>query len=679
MRLAQSIADGAKGSAVTHKFETGIENTKKLDIDHRAQSRWYRAAIYAILLLSAAVYLPSIDGLALWDDRALIGAYRSLGQCVETPFLQHYFRPLVSITFFLEWRVWGRDAFFCHQDNLLIHVATTGALVGLLRALFVNRWVAALGGLLFAVQPAQVCTVAWIGGRTDSLCTLWLTLFLWTLMLSARARGGRGCLWTALSVLLFELALLTKEQALAVLPLAPTVYLWLGANQEPRRMETSGSAVGAAAVRSLPLLAAGIVFVALWLLHYPDPRAPQRVPAVDQALLAGHAAAYYGLLFLAPAPRWLHTLTLAHLENLGWWPAAAGYTLLAALVFLLVRWRKTSPSSAILLLYALLAYVPVSNLVPMPSLYAAPYRVGILGPAIAALMAAGIFRIAALRPRAAPWFGTVATVCATGAFTIWCASLTLADNAYWTSQQTLFGVFHRDDPGNIPTTCQYSRELVAANRSPEAVAILEKMLDGLFGNRAWVEPQSAAVELRINPDLQRKLRLQYGSSDPISRRLGGVLGDLANARWGAGNRQGAGAALRSAFAIDRANPYVNLIAARIAYARRDYRSALAAMRISLAGQSERYESHAMMLETLLALKYLREAETECEACIELEPWRAAAYRQLASVRCALGDHTGAEQALHQALRDSEGDHIEERRALAEMRRLVAAGATVNPR
>ena len=203
-----------------------------------AGNRWYRIAVYAILLLSAAVYLPSIDGLALWDDRSLIGAYRTLRQCIDTPFLQHYFRPLVSITFFLEWRAWGRDAFYCHLDNILIHTATTGALIGLLRTLFPNRSsgvptqvrpntvIPLLGGLLFAVQPAQISTVAWIGGRTDSLCTLFLTLFLWTLVLSAKTCGARGWSWTALSAILFGLALLTKEQALAVLPLVPAVYIW---------------------------------------------------------------------------------------------------------------------------------------------------------------------------------------------------------------------------------------------------------------------------------------------------------------------------------------------------------------------------------------------------------------------------------------------------------------------
>ena len=62
---------------------------------------------------------------------------------------------------------------------------------------------------------------------------------------------------------------------------------------------------------------------------------------------------------------------------------------------------------------------------------------------------------------------------------------------------------------------------------------------------------------------------------------------------------------------------------------------------------------------------------ECEACIEMEPWRPAGYRQLAFVRMAKGDRTGAEKALLRSLTDAEGDHIEERRALTEIHNQIA--------
>ena len=87
-----------------------------------------------------------------------------------------------------------------------------------------------------------------------------------------------------------------------MLPLVPTVYSLVGTySQHSREFPPAGRQTAAAFVHSLPFLAVGLCFLALWLSHYPDPRVPQSVPAADQAMLAGHGAAYYGVLFVAPA------------------------------------------------------------------------------------------------------------------------------------------------------------------------------------------------------------------------------------------------------------------------------------------------------------------------------------------------------------------------------------------
>jgi hypothetical protein len=135
-------------------------------------TRW-RLACLAIVVVSGLLYLPVLSGLAIWDDHSLIagsgiGGGKSLIDCFTEPFLKHYFRPLVSISFFLDHRLWGTGTFFYHQTNILIHVLTTAFLLGLLQTAFSNRRIALAGALVFALQPTQVSTVAWIGGRTDS-------------------------------------------------------------------------------------------------------------------------------------------------------------------------------------------------------------------------------------------------------------------------------------------------------------------------------------------------------------------------------------------------------------------------------------------------------------------------------------------------------------------------------
>ena len=77
----------------------------------------WRAAYLVTIILSALVYLPAMSGLLIWDDHALIGGYgigggKSLGACFSEPFLSHYFRPLVSVSFFID---------HAAQDRLVTH------------------------------------------------------------------------------------------------------------------------------------------------------------------------------------------------------------------------------------------------------------------------------------------------------------------------------------------------------------------------------------------------------------------------------------------------------------------------------------------------------------------------------------------------------------------------------
>src|SRR5262249_54399540 len=135
--------------------------------------RW-RFAWVGVCILSALIYLPVLNGPPIWDDHELlsgagIGNAHSIWQCFTRPFLFHYFRPLTSISFLFDHSIWGQITIGYHLTNVVIHVITTAVLVGLLLSVFRCRKIAILGGLLFALQPAQVSTTAWIGGRTDSL------------------------------------------------------------------------------------------------------------------------------------------------------------------------------------------------------------------------------------------------------------------------------------------------------------------------------------------------------------------------------------------------------------------------------------------------------------------------------------------------------------------------------
>src|SRR5437016_6837560 len=87
-------------------------------------SRIWQLAVVAVLMLAGAIYLPALTAGAAMDDWALIrgpgaGGAASALECFSHPFLDHYFRPLTALSFFIERRIFGIHLFFYHQTNLL--------------------------------------------------------------------------------------------------------------------------------------------------------------------------------------------------------------------------------------------------------------------------------------------------------------------------------------------------------------------------------------------------------------------------------------------------------------------------------------------------------------------------------------------------------------------------------
>ena len=129
------------------------------------------------------------------------------------------YRPIVLLTYALDYAAGGLDARVFHRTNTLIHgaVATLiypamlgfGAAVG-------AAWAAAL---LFAVHPLGAEPVNYISSRSESLAALFL---LCSFVLHTR---GRSRWVTALAVFCFGAALMCKASAIALLPLL-LVYAW---------------------------------------------------------------------------------------------------------------------------------------------------------------------------------------------------------------------------------------------------------------------------------------------------------------------------------------------------------------------------------------------------------------------------------------------------------------------
>jgi protein O-mannosyl-transferase len=191
-----------------------------------------RGPVLAVTIATVLAYARTLSFEFVWDDVLLVARSQRLREWSSLPTVlashfwsevhegSHYYRPLVSLSYFLDLHVWGLDPLGFHLTNLLAHLATALAVLVLARRLTGNLLAASIAGVAFALHPIHTESVTFISGRTDVLSTL---LFLLALLGYARWRDGGSPLTLAGSLGAFFLALTAKEVAVT-LPLI--LVLW---------------------------------------------------------------------------------------------------------------------------------------------------------------------------------------------------------------------------------------------------------------------------------------------------------------------------------------------------------------------------------------------------------------------------------------------------------------------
>ena len=173
----------------------------------------------------------------VWDDRILIQKNEanlstiSLAQAFLSDFWStetergqsNYYRPLVSLSYMLDYAVYGLNPAGYHATNIFIHTGCVVTLWYLLVLLGLSSGGAALAATLWAIHPSVAESVAWVSGRTDSLATLCMLLSVVVAIQGGQAKGSRSQ-WILYSLGFFGAGLLCKESAL-VTPLLTIVFL----------------------------------------------------------------------------------------------------------------------------------------------------------------------------------------------------------------------------------------------------------------------------------------------------------------------------------------------------------------------------------------------------------------------------------------------------------------------
>jgi hypothetical protein len=168
-------------------------------------------------LLGIALYAVSIGGTYIYDDlrlliddprvhdAALWGHFwtQSYNGSIDTPY-----RPLVSMTYAIQWAIHGDQPWAFHLVNVLLYGAVCALVAAFAQRLLQSSAAGFVAGFLFAAHPIHVEAVANIAGRPELMCAAGmfgaLLLYLRPLTI-ARASAIVGC---------FIFALLSKEQGM---------------------------------------------------------------------------------------------------------------------------------------------------------------------------------------------------------------------------------------------------------------------------------------------------------------------------------------------------------------------------------------------------------------------------------------------------------------------------------
>jgi tetratricopeptide (TPR) repeat protein len=195
--------------------------------------------VLAIVALTCVSYLPVLRAGFVWDDDLHVMhtpqqvSWRGLRDLWLRPGFQPQYYPLTHTSFWIEYHLWGTDGsghprpVGYHVVNVLLHAANAVLVWRVLRRLEFGP--AFIVGVLFAVHPVCVESVAWISERKNTLSTLFYLLAAMSYLRfdPPQEPGPVPRRWGmyALATVLFVCALLSKSVTCS-LPAALLLVIW---------------------------------------------------------------------------------------------------------------------------------------------------------------------------------------------------------------------------------------------------------------------------------------------------------------------------------------------------------------------------------------------------------------------------------------------------------------------
>lgn len=133
-----------------------------------------------------------------------------------------FIRPLPSLIFWLQYKLFGVEGSYSHLINIAFHAGNAYLLFWLLKKLRISAYAALISGFMFLIMPIAAEPVTWSAGRFDLMSTFFILLATGLYLISVRNKSKAryvGALFAAFA------AMLCKESSMILVILFAVIEL----------------------------------------------------------------------------------------------------------------------------------------------------------------------------------------------------------------------------------------------------------------------------------------------------------------------------------------------------------------------------------------------------------------------------------------------------------------------
>ena len=174
-----------------------------------------------ILIITALLYARTLqNGILSWDDMRHITYNKDIQTLsvdnIKKIFTSSYngmYHPSVTLSFALEYQLFGLNSAVYHATNLLFHIVNIVLVFFFVYRVSNQRLPALIAACLFGIHPMHVESIAWITERKD---VVYAFFYLLALIYYLRFINGNNKKYLWLTLLFFTFSLLSKSTAITL-------------------------------------------------------------------------------------------------------------------------------------------------------------------------------------------------------------------------------------------------------------------------------------------------------------------------------------------------------------------------------------------------------------------------------------------------------------------------------